>query len=814
MVLRVIVALVAPLLLLEVGPAAWQHHFYPSNEFESPCSAHVSPVVQTSFDPAFMHGLWSEINIYDTQSAYYNDDEFDSPVLDFPVLISPDRLVDRTVVENPIALATPFMAGPPRSRHDLLLDHLLAAQAGPPTSTSPALSNPESDVLDVPVPVVTAALPGSRLPLPSSSTTLSAVFLVLSFLAISFVAYTAYLLKFAQTSKASSPSLSPVSLPTPAIPNSVPAAGKPWWARRLARSNKFVPALTPIPEALLEFDNDVILKALEALARQQKHAMRQKTASLAAAAVSPAPQTSSPDVVEPSVPVVAPITARAVPTISSPAIQTEGEVIYAASALRTPQLPISVPIIHQPAPTVDAAATNLHEMSAVAPRTPEIIYETPVPASSSTRTRALREPLIFYQTPAPASSSSYLCSMSDPTRDTFASNQNFAPAALPALIYSSSGSIGLPFRPYQNPRAPSVVYDAHGTITLQRAPLSELDIYPQELRVWGPQSHHYHEFTSLGLFCIEAGVERGEQASRKLEMNPIHLGQASSGAETTRRRGGGKKGCHTGHQPRRGLFQNASCRHVIANRTPLSTFGVSEAHQYEVGAPMSIPRQILIKPRQPMTCVRPIHLSHQVPPPELKTQCELLEFDCSLTLDRYLDEFHRDILPLPSLDESLDICALYAEMKSGALAESVDKLVDFRLRTMEEMLGWWRRLDKDVAKTVIPEDFPNFSHENLARTIMLANMFSMDNGLLELKSWTCMFLQVDNWLIGRWVHYQRRIYRRHAEPHLLIRSLALRVRDAIDNDKPSPHSCDIPLEDVSDTSLPPSLRRRAKRSTV
>ncbi|KAJ7708502.1 hypothetical protein B0H16DRAFT_1481316 [Mycena metata] len=126
----------------------------------------------------------------------------------------------------------------------------------------------------------------------------------------------------------------------------------------------------------------------------------------------------------------------------------------------------------------------------------------------------------------------------------------------------------------------------------------------------------------------------------------------------------------------------------------------------------------------------------------------------------------------------------------------------FRLRTMEEMLGWWRRLDKDVAKTVIPEDFPNFSHEDLARTIMLANMFSMDNGLLELKSWTCMFLQVDNWLS------ESRLYRQTAkliqwcswalgslpEAHLpaprraapvyrntskLIRSLALGVWDAI-----------------------------------
>ncbi|KAJ7711263.1 hypothetical protein B0H16DRAFT_1745292 [Mycena metata] len=490
MVLLVVVALVAPLLLLEVGPAAWQHHFYPSNEFESPCSAHVSSVVQTSFDPAFMHGLWSDINIYDTQSAYYNDDEFDSPVLNFPVLISPDHFIDRTVLENPIALATPFMAGPPRSRHDLLLDHLLAAQAGSPTSTFPApISNNEFDVLDVPVPVVTAALPGSRLRLPSSSTTLSAVFLVLSLLAVSLLVVTAYLLQLAQTSKASSPSLSPVSLPTPAISKSIPAAGKPWWARRLKRSNKFSPSLTPIPEALLEFDNEVILKALEALARQQKHAMRQKSASLVAA-VSPAPQTSSPDVERP-VPVA--ITARAVPTISSPAIQTEGEVLYATSALRTHQSPIFVPIIHQPAPTVDASRAFFHETSVVAPRTLEIIYETPVPASSSsTRTQALREPLIFYQTPAPASSSSHLCSTSEPTRDTFASNQNFAPTASPALLYSSSGSIGIPFRPYQNPRVPSVVYDAHGTITLQRAPLSELNIYPQELGVWGPQSHQYH----------------------------------------------------------------------------------------------------------------------------------------------------------------------------------------------------------------------------------------------------------------------------------------------------------------------------------
>ncbi|KAJ7757574.1 hypothetical protein B0H16DRAFT_1689587 [Mycena metata] len=192
---------------------------------------------------------------------------------------------------------------------------------------------------------------------------------------------------------------------------------------------------------------------------------------------------------------------------------------------------------------------------------------------------------------------------------------------------------------------------------------------------------------------------------------------------------------------------------------------------------MSLASQILLRPRPPITTVgtawipfgleyAPIHLSHQDPPPKLKKEWDLLEFNCSITLNKYLVEYHQNITPLPYLDESVDICALYVQLRSGAHSEYVEKLVDFRRRTMEEMIGWWRSLPSNAqAETAIPAEYAMLDDEAFVQKLSRPLALSTDDNGLELKSWACMFRTVDDWLLRRWTPYQQRVYRRHSEPH-------------------------------------------------
>ncbi|KAJ7757586.1 hypothetical protein B0H16DRAFT_667720 [Mycena metata] len=253
---------------------------------------------------------------------------------------------------------------------------------------------------------------------------------------------------------------------------------------------------------------------------------------------------------------------------------------------------------------------------------------------------------------------------------------------------------------------------------------------------------------------------------------------------------------------------------------------------------MSLASQILLRPRPPRRDVGtawiplgleyfPIHLSHQDPPPELKKEWDLLDFNCSITLDKYLVEYHQKILPLPYLDESVDICTLYVQLRSGAHSEDVEKLVDFRRRTMEEMVGWWRSLPSDApAKTAVFAGYAALDDQGLAQTLSRLTILPMDNNGLELKSWACMFCEVDEWLVRCWTPYQKRVYECHSELHSmctaefrllyhdtnkLIRSL-LGVRGA--RAKPSPRSSDIPLEDVSNTLPLSSSQQRAARLKI
>ncbi|KAJ7711275.1 hypothetical protein B0H16DRAFT_1629088 [Mycena metata] len=240
-VVRLSVVLVALFLtFLYSGPRAFDEevsNIVIVNERVPDLSTAASSIIQSLLDdPASFHALGSGLNAYDTHNA----------------LIQQRRLRRRLVAKAPRTRTTSvIVAANPRSR----LGRYLAAN--PPSATSPMPSD-KYDIVTVTAPRPAPRLAPSRLPLPPSTTT-HTLLVAVGLLAVALVASTASFLKLAQTSRASSPSLSLVSSHTPASLKPVPAAGKPWWARRLARADKFSPSLTPIPESLLEFNPDVSL---------------------------------------------------------------------------------------------------------------------------------------------------------------------------------------------------------------------------------------------------------------------------------------------------------------------------------------------------------------------------------------------------------------------------------------------------------------------------------------------------------------------------------------------------------------------------
>ncbi|KAJ7757575.1 hypothetical protein B0H16DRAFT_1823929 [Mycena metata] len=235
---------------------------------------------------------------------------------------------------------------------------------------------------------------------------------------------------------------------------------------------------------------------------------------------------------------------------------------------------------------------------------------------------------------------------------------------------------------------------------------------------------------------------------------------------------------------------------------------------------MSLASQILLRPRPPKRDVGttwipirreyfPIHLSHQDPPPELKKEWDLLDFNCLITLNKYLVKYHQKILPLPYLDESVDIYTLYVQLRSGAHSEYVEKLVDFRRRTMEEMVGWWHSLPSDaLAKTAVFARYVALDGQGLAQKLSRLTILPLDNNGLELKSWNVRLQPFLAHLVWVLMGICCISLPQYEQAHKLIRSL-LGVRGAID--KPSLRSSDIPLEDVSRTSL--SQQPRSERIT-
>ncbi|KAJ7047922.1 hypothetical protein C8F04DRAFT_26202 [Mycena alexandri] len=457
-------------------------------------STAASVIVQTLLDdPAYFDHLVSAMDTYDAQSAYRQRRRLRRADLH----LAGSAHVKPFVVEALVARTTSFVAANMRSR----LGWYLAAYAGPPTATSPLLSDDEYDVLNVPASVITAALPGSRLALPSPPTTLTALVVALSLLAVSLLVSAAHLRRLARITEASSPSPSPSPVPivsphTPAAPKPVALTGKACRRRGLLPAKKFVPWLTPIPEALLSFDNVIILKSPEALARQQKDAMRQMNAPLVEAAASPAPQTPA---VAPPTPVVSTI-ADPLATIASVALHTAAPIVSVSLVEAAASPALQTPNIAPPAPVVVATTAHAHAppvsiISEPSQTHDEIIYQTPVARPNTalasdlpgaiiyqtgprtiireTPTVAVsRDAFIIYQTPTPVSASPAVIystkSRPQSTREPSVFYQTPVPAPSSSLVSSISGPINGPFRSYQNPaprpsRAPPAVCHLRST---------------------------------------------------------------------------------------------------------------------------------------------------------------------------------------------------------------------------------------------------------------------------------------------------------------------------------------------------------------
>ncbi|KAJ7174273.1 hypothetical protein C8R46DRAFT_1189161 [Mycena filopes] len=457
-------------------------------------------------DPARFHALVNEMYIHDARAASYNDDDFD-----FPTIPSLAMAIDPTVVlDVPLAHATVFV--PPRHRPSTrFMDRVLAAQVGPPTSTSP---------LKLPVSVITAPPPSSRprpYPLLSPAINLDTLFVALALVAVSLLASLVYLRKLSRKPKASSPS------PLPAIPSATKPA-------------------VSVPSAR---------QAIENLVRQQ-NAQRQKNCLPHTTLVSIVPATQRLAVPAPVIPAAPPS-----PQTNTDVIyETNGGVIYETPRCRpsaTTKTPASVPhrpstrptpgailyetpaprsvaslaansIIYQTAPhsslSSNAPALSRTSTRPIPCQMPDprsgaslasnaIIYQTtrPSPLSSNApaKTQTSTNPLIIYQTSTaplhstssrappiphhPRPSSDVIYSTYNST-GSWASYQSRAPAPSPSVRYPTHNIGTIPLRQYEvfaarlphtptsNGRFPTASY---------RAPPTHL--YPQEVAV-GPQYHY------------------------------------------------------------------------------------------------------------------------------------------------------------------------------------------------------------------------------------------------------------------------------------------------------------------------------------
>ncbi|KAJ7174257.1 hypothetical protein C8R46DRAFT_1251563 [Mycena filopes] len=412
-------------------------------------------------DPARFHAL---VNDFNPHPVYYDDEDFD-----FPSIPSLAMSVEPTVVSDVhLAHATVFV--PHRHRPSThFMDRILAAQVGPPTSTSP---------LDLPA-SVTAPPPSSR-PRPfllPSSVNLDAVFAVLALVAVSFLASVIYLRKFARTRKASSPT------PLPLVPSTIEPARPS--------------ALDPLARPLAVQTNSLIN-----------------------------PSAAIVDV--PSSPVV-----PSSHIASRPPPSPQAKIIYQTSAPRSrayiaPHGPGS--IIYQT--TTAPRPSSLHlSVAAPAPAHP-VLQNTstrPIPGSIIYETPRAQKSQILYQTPLPASRPTPFprdpvvapdLIYSTPSWTTICrepssapSQQSRAPPPSAYVIYSTGSTTGKGMSsvfPHQTSALASSprVLDSTSTISHRqyetfvtrprRAPPTKscfclalpVHIYPQEVGAWEPQHHH------------------------------------------------------------------------------------------------------------------------------------------------------------------------------------------------------------------------------------------------------------------------------------------------------------------------------------
>ncbi|KAJ7785834.1 hypothetical protein B0H16DRAFT_1708073 [Mycena metata] len=152
------------------------------------------------------------------------------------------------------------------------------------------------------------------------------------------------------------------------------------------------------------------------------------------------------------------------------------------------------------------------------------------------------------------------------------------------------------------------------------------------------------------------------------------------------------------------------------------------------------------------------------------------KFKCSPSLQRYLDEYYREIkglmIDLPPLDnvppveDSADLCVIATRFRS---ATDSAKMLEFQERVLEQLRACLAALPQEALDEV---PLPTLPGEDLVDKVMEADMHSMRSELIELKVWVSMYTEFHGYLLRRMAFIQE-LRRRHPAKHGCLLPLSM-----------------------------------------
>ncbi|KAJ7785824.1 hypothetical protein B0H16DRAFT_1708063 [Mycena metata] len=147
------------------------------------------------------------------------------------------------------------------------------------------------------------------------------------------------------------------------------------------------------------------------------------------------------------------------------------------------------------------------------------------------------------------------------------------------------------------------------------------------------------------------------------------------------------------------------------------------------------------------------------------------KFKCSATLELYLNEFHRDMAPLMTI-----------ELPPLHSPESISEIRERVLGFLVKRLGG---LPQDALNELALPETPIAElteDEKSAFRVMNADMLSMRSELIELKVWASMYSEIDKYLLVRRPAYLKELRRRYMAAPLTFREVAFAVVDGLFGD--------------------------------